>query len=146
MAGLAIHAALRDKILSITGVSALVGTRVYPDAGPQTPTLPFVVFSRTDCQRNRAINRAGMQSAESTYAVTVWASSRAGACTLSELIMSNSGGLDGFSGVMGSGGDAVTVQIATVDNITDGYEAPQSGGELGSYATSFDVKIKHNLS
>lgn len=146
MAGLAIHAAIREKILSISGVSALVGTRVYPDAGPQGVTFPYVVITRTDCNRHRATNRAAMKSAESIYGVTAWATSRAGASALSELMMADTTGLDGFAGVMGSGDNAVTVQIATVDNISDGYEAPQSGGELGSYATSFDLKIRHNLS
>jgi putative heme degradation protein len=67
-----IHEAIRTRLTSVSAVTALVSTRIYPNVLPQSPTLPALVYQRIDEQRETAMSadpgvvRARMQ-------VSAWA-------------------------------------------------------------------------
>lgn len=50
-----IHEALRTRLTTVSAVTALVSTRVYPNVLPQNPTLPAVVYQRIDERRETAM-------------------------------------------------------------------------------------------
>lgn len=41
-----IHEAIRTRLTSVSAVTALVGTRVYPGILPQNPKMPAIVYQR----------------------------------------------------------------------------------------------------
>lgn len=93
-----IEEALRTYTLADAGVTALVGTRMYPRKLPQTPTLPALVYQRIDTRRGHdmagadALPRPRMQ-------VTCWATTPAGAYALAAAVRVR---LDGYRGTMGT--------------------------------------------
>lgn len=43
-----IHEALYARLKAVSGVTDLVGDRIYPDQAPEPPTAPFIVFEIDD--------------------------------------------------------------------------------------------------
>lgn len=50
-----IETEIYDRLSGHAGLSALVGTRVYPSLLPQDPTFPAITFSRVSAQRVAAM-------------------------------------------------------------------------------------------
>ena len=48
---MSVYSALYSYIGGIAGVSALVGDRIYTNAAPASPTLPYMVIYRTSEER-----------------------------------------------------------------------------------------------
>jgi hypothetical protein len=140
----AIDGAIRAKILACTGVSALLGNRIYAEQGPQNPTFPYLVYSLNDSRRHTTLNNGPKRSATAQYSVTLWATTRAGANSLASLITASAaeGGLDGFRGSLDG---TVFAQMVSVANRTHGSFTSQSADESYLYSASFDLTVFHNL-
>lgn len=50
------EAAVRNRLVTTTAVTALVGTRVYPVIAPADADLPFVTWRRTSIQRQHSLS------------------------------------------------------------------------------------------
>jgi hypothetical protein len=108
-----IRPALRAFLLADAAISSAVGaSRIYPDEMPQGVTATSLVFQEISnvgdhhMQGPSGLARPRMQ-------VTAWATTRDAAYALGLLVKDR---LDGYVGVMGTGGDAVTVQGVFFDN------------------------------
>lgn len=144
MSAYAIDGAIRSKILACTGVSALLGSRIYAEQGPQNPTFPYLVYSLSDSKRHTTLNNGPKKSATAQYSVTLWATTRAGANNLASLITASAteGGLDGFRGSLDG---TVFAQVVMVANRGHGSFTSPSADESHLYSASFDLTIFHNL-
>jgi hypothetical protein len=108
-----IRPALRAFLLADASISAAVGaSRIYPDEMPQGVTATSLVFQEISnagdhhMQGPSGLARPRMQ-------VTAWAMTKDAAYALGLLVK---GRLDGYVGVMGSGGAAVMVQGVFFDS------------------------------
>lgn len=93
-----IGAGLRTYLGTKVGVTNLVSTRIYFDAGPQKPTLPLIVLS-VIFEPGDAHLGGGSDIANSSVQVDCYAASRPGANALGEQVRL---ALHGYTGAMGS--------------------------------------------
>ncbi len=101
-----VRPALREFLLADAGIAAIVGTRVYPIKIPQGIKLASIVYSRISGAGD--YHHGGPSGlAMPRYQIDAWAPTGDAATILANLIKDR---IDGYRGVMGSGGAAVTVQ------------------------------------
>ena len=95
------------------GLSALIGTRIYPLRMPQNPTLPAVVYQRISTPRT--YSHSGYSNlADPRFQFSVWAESYSGALAVAEQLR------DAINGFTGSG--SIPVYSSQIANESDDYE------------------------
>jgi hypothetical protein len=115
-----------------SGLTNLISTRLYPDRLPEEPTLPAVVYLRVSGRRLAVQVGPGTGPAVRMQ-YTVFATTRASARAIADQIIA---ALDGYKGIMGTGGADVTVlEIAG--------EMDQHDPETDEYQTMLDVILAY---
>lgn len=91
--------AIINRLLATAGVTALVGTRVYPGTRRQGSPLPALVFNRISGVRDYTmVEPSGL--VESRVQIDAWASEWLGAKTLARAVRASLSGIKGtFSGI-----------------------------------------------
>lgn len=104
--------ALYDKMVTVSSITDLVGTRIYLSEAPQRATLPFITYRSVSSQHDRSFegrsrlvrSRVQMDAYDKTTA-------RAGRLSVVAIANAVRAGLDGFRGtVSGVAFKAVMVQ------------------------------------
>lgn len=72
-----IEADIRTALTGHAGLSALVGTRIYPDKLPQNPTYPAIVYQRISTPRAQAISGT-VASAAPRFQFSIYAKDASG--------------------------------------------------------------------
>lgn len=125
--------ALRTKLLSYAGVTALVGQRMYPDALLQNATLPAIVYSKISTQREHSLSDV-TRLAHSRIQIDCYASSRDSANDVAHAIRS--------SGICSFQGSASSIYFCGTEiDSGDSYgnDSPTDGNQAHRYITSFDL-------
>lgn len=118
--------ALYNYLTGVAGLTALIGTRVYPVALPQGATLPAVVYQRVSGARIRTMGDARL-ARRPRIQFTVWAATYASRLAVGAQLVA---ALDGYTpGTMGGAG-GVDVLDVVLDNEIDDHE-PTSGAYQG---------------
>lgn len=147
MARYSIDEAIRHKVLSISGVSDLLGDRLYADdAAPQLVGMPYGVITLIgDATRSRKLNGIN-KDVRARYQLDFYAEQKSQVRSIASLVSARSadGGIDGDQGTWGSGSTAAYVQACKVDNVRHGSEPPQSAGESRIFNAGFDAEIVFN--
>jgi hypothetical protein len=93
-----IESALRTRILGDAGISALIGTRIFPLILPQATSFPALTYQRISGERMHSHDGpSGL--AGPRIQIDTWATSYIGAKQLADLIRQR---IDGFKGTVGS--------------------------------------------
>jgi hypothetical protein len=112
--------ALRSFLLGDSGVSSAVGAgRVYPAVLPQGITADSIVYQRIS-DVGDVMNDGPSGLARPRIQVDSWSKTSDGANALALLVKNR---LDGYRGVMGSGGSAINVQGVFFDSARDDYDS-----------------------
>jgi hypothetical protein len=138
---------LRAHVLAIAGVAERVGDRLYADAAPQKPTLPYGVLSLIgDATRSARLNGDPLKTVTARYQFDWYAADKATARALAAAVSARSsdGGLDGLRRTIGAPGTATFVQSGRVENRRDDHWDPEGGGERRTYVCSFDLIVVFN--
>lgn len=115
---------------TISALTTLVSTRMYPLRLPQKPTLPALVIQKI--ARPRVYSHSGDSNlANPTYQISCWAETHEGAVALEVQLET---ALTGFSGTMG----AETVYAAFIANVLDDFEP-----DTALYRQIVDVEFWH---
>lgn len=115
-----IRPALRAFLLGDAAISAAVGgVRIHPMLLPQGQTADSIVFTRISGQ-NEVHNQGADGLARPRIQIDNWSQTVDGAAALALLVKER---LEGYRGIMGSGGDAVTVQAVIPDNEREDYDS-----------------------
>lgn len=115
------EAAIRNRLVTTAGVSALVGTRVYPVLAPATAPLPFVTWRRVAVSRSQSL--AGpIGLATVSLSLDVFAETYEAARDIADQCRRS---LDGWGGTF----DNTVVSNVSLDNEADGF-AQLAGGDL----------------
>lgn len=132
------QAAVRDRLLAISAVTALAGTRIYTGHLPQSPTLPAVFVERVGEVQYFHL-RGGERLRMTRVQVTSVALSRAASVALDEAVEGDGSGsgLSNWSGSVGS--PSVTVRWMEPAGVDEGYDP----GELRQYRVSRDYRVHH---
>lgn len=126
-----IHEAVYARLKNHSGVSAIVGARVYPQKATQGVVLPCVVYSRTGTSNREIYHNGTTETALSRFQIDCWAKTLPGALQLSEAVVAC---LHGWSGTQGN----EKIYISQVVNTQDGFDF-----ETGEYVIPVDVEIFH---
>ena len=116
-----IAAAVRARLLLVSGVTDLVSTRIYFDNLPQGATLPALTVERAGEEPTRSLTAASSLTRVTTL-VTVYAASHTSAASVGDAVHA---ALEMQSGTWNS----VTIRRALVTGTNDIIESPQDGSD-----------------
>lgn len=128
--------ALRARLLAVAGVSALVGTRVYPVILPQNPTFPAITYQRIGGRRESSF--AGpIGLAGPLYRLDCWGGAAGtGYAAAKGLANAVRLALDGWKGVV----SGITVQACFLD----GEPEDIFEDEVGVHRVAMEVRMWWN--
>lgn len=129
--------ALRTKLLSYAGVSALVGQRMYPDALLQNATLPAIVYSKISTQRDHTTGDV-TRLAHARFQLDCYGTSRDSSNDISHAIRAS--GICSYQGTT-SGIYFCGTEIDSGDTYESG--PPTDGNQEHRYITSFDLLVHY---
>lgn len=129
-----IEEALFSYLKSYAGLSALVGTRIYPLVLPQNPTLPAVTYFKVSRAGERTLGGPNPVLKQVRIQFSCWGSTYRSAKDVAEQVMM---ALQDYTGTMG-GTDGVKVLDANPVNERDIYEQ-----NTGIYHIPVDVLMLH---
>jgi len=129
-----IEEALFAHLKAHAGLSALIGTRIYPLVLPQNPTLPAITYQKISRVGERAMSSPTPRVARARFQISCWGTSYASVKDVAEQVKA---ALQDYSGLMGGSG-GVQVLDVNVANEQDIYEP-----DTGIYHLSVDVMIYH---
>ena len=133
-----IGAATRAKLLATTGVSTLLGTRVYPDRLPQGATLPAAVYHLISLREE--VDLAGLTGVgHARVQVDAWAETRLAANALALAIRDALAA----SGGRGTWGTVYVSGCVPTSERYDTQEQDDGSDEVG-YITQRDFLISFN--
>lgn len=128
-----IEAALYDELVNDAGVSALVGTRIYPLLVPQEQAYPAVAYQVIS--KYRTASQSGKnQIVEARIQYTINASTYTSLRSVAAAVRA---ALEGFTGVMGGVG-GVDVHSCYWDNEVDGAQTVN-----GAAVTRMDLLVEY---
>lgn len=133
------EAALDEALFSIltadVGVSALVGTRVYPGVAEPGAALPYIVYEQTDDSPVQALDRAtGLRTGG--YALDCFGETRAQARAVRKAAEA---ALAAYQGA--SPGGTYDVQGFFPEGGETGVELPSAGDELPVHRATLNVGV-----
>lgn len=131
-------ATVRDRLLSIGAVTSIVGTRIYSETIPQTPTFPLVLVERVDAVE-RSHLRGGNDLLMTRVQITSVALIRAAAVALDSAVQGDGAttGLSNWSGTVGSPSAHVLWTEPSV--VVEGYDP----ADRRQYRINRDYKVHH---
>ena len=129
----AVCSGLRTYLLTITGVTDLVSTRIRPDALTQNETFPAVVLSETRSDHMHTIS-ASAGFVESLIEFACFSATRLEAESVGEALRQ---ALQGYTGTAGS----ETIKSCILESRDSGYLVPADGSDDGLYVTALDFRI-----
>ena len=129
--------ALRSKLLSYSGVSTLIGTRLYPSALLQGCTLPAVVYTKLSTQREHSMSNV-TKLAHATYQFDCYSNDKDEADSVSKAIQDS-----GICSYQGTTEGIVFCGVEIPSGEYDGDESPTNGNQAHRYITSFDLQVHY---
>lgn len=136
---MSLNSAIYHYLQTRTGLTALVSTRVYPSAAPSSVAKPYITYVKISSEHT-SHQTASSGLAAPLYQFDVWADSALSAEAVYEQLRL---ALDTFSGTMGTGAYATTVERVIVQDDDEGHEPPKDGSQQATYRHRIDVTIWH---
>lgn len=127
-----IEAELYDYLTNETAITTLVNTRIYPDAAPQSATLPMIIYTKTSTDREVTLKRAvGICTAR--MQLDVYGASRTVCENIMEQIRLRT---DGFQGNWGT----TYIHICKFDSESVGWDL-ESAKDTGIHRATVDLVV-----
>jgi len=128
---------IRSYLAGFAGISALVGTRIYPLVIPQGATLPCITYQRISTPRISTHDGSGMSGDLSSprFQFDAWATTLSSVKAITDQIRA---ALNGKTGSIGTAPYAYTIRAALADN-----EQPEYDPESELYRGRSDYIIWH---
>lgn len=124
-----IHVAVYNRLKNYSQVSALVGSRVYPEKAIQGVVLPCVVYQRIGTSNRQLYHNGTTKAALSRFQIDCWAKTPTAAIQLSDAVVAC------FHGWKGTESGEQIYYSQVVDQ-QDGFDL-----ETGEYVVPVDVEI-----
>ena len=122
---------------SPNAVAAIVGTRVYPDVLPQTPTLPAIRFQRISTPRSQYRTLDGHAGyASPRFQIDCFTMSRSSALALAQAVY---GLLEGFTGTVAG----LRVDYVSTEDEAGDIEIDAAADGRDIYRQRLDVFLAH---
>jgi len=126
---------LKSYLTAYAGLTALIGTRVYPFRIPQGATLPCMTYQRMDTPRMLTHQSVGATGdlAKVRMQFDCWATTYSSAKAIADQLRA---ALNGKTGSIGTAPNAVVIRAALVDN-----EIPEYNPEVDMHRVIADYFI-----
>jgi hypothetical protein len=109
-----IEQGITARLKGHTGLTALIGTRVFEGGIPQGETLPCVTYNRISTPRYNTHDTSGATGlASPRFQFDAWAATYTSARAISDQIRS---ALNGYKGAVTVGTGSITIQAALVED------------------------------
>jgi hypothetical protein len=132
--------ALFSYLSTYSGLSALVGTRIYPDKLPDKVTYPAVVFQLVSENELETFTQPTTDLIAATYSFTAWAATRSSAHDVGKQIRA---AFKNYSGTMGGESGVEISAIRKVGRFTD-VDLTQEGAVI-AYKNILDFEISYYM-
>lgn len=138
-----IEAAIRTRLLARSGLTDLVGQRIYPHEAPQGAALPYVVFYGETTPEHHMGGCVGLAACELSIDVVTdgEARYRVGKYIVTQI----RGALDGYRGIVnvteGTETEQVDIRTCLLTSQADAFQPPIDGGPIGRYAQSLTFSL-----
>ncbi len=132
--------AIRSYLLGKSAVTAVVGTRIFPDFMPQSnSTFPCIVMLQIS-QTPAHTLATGAGYSESRLQIDIYAAHASERDSLTEIVRNE---LQGFPVAGETAGLAGTVTSVVYINSRDLYEPPTANSDKGTFRNSTDYWARH---
>lgn len=122
---MSLQAAIRTRLLSQSGVTSLVGQRVYPEARAQDSAMPCVVYSINN-EQSLALLSSPAGSWKADVEIVAVAATKADSDAIASAVIK---ALDGFVGTLSS----TDIQHCIHSRSVTAYNAPMAGESIGTF-------------
>jgi len=112
---------LYDYLTADSGVSALVGARIWPDIVPQDPSYPLITYARSNDERESTFDEGQTDHVGADFQIDSWGETRGAAIELAATVRA---ALLNYGGDMG----ATRIDQVRLSSQLDIYEH-----EVGAY-------------
>lgn len=130
-----IEDALFDYLRASPGVQAIVGSRLYPDAAPDTASLPYITFSLISSVHERHLGgNSGV--AHPRVSIDCWGLTSDDVNNLVEKVRL---ALDGLRGNMAG----LSVDLAYLDGVAADFQEPTKSRNIAYYRKNMTFIIWH---
>ena len=129
--------ALRELLIADTGVSTLIGRRIYAQHAPQGVELPYIVATRAGSRRFPHMGGAWGEL-QVRIRLELAAADPTAARALATLVRL---ALDGYSGTVTVADGALDISSITLDGDADDPAPPTGGDELGTGGVTHDYLV-----
>lgn len=133
-----IEQAIYARLAAFSGLSALVGTRIYPLFAPERPVSPFVIYQRISAERTGSIYGPS-NIAIPRFQIDAYATTYAGAKAVATQVRL---ALDNYRGTVSYTGGSTKIRCAVLANDLDLYEDSIQPDPL--YRVSMDFMVYHD--
>jgi len=133
--------ALRTHILTIGGVSGLIGGRFYTDVPPQGAAMPALVLQLIDSVGNEHL-QGSVGVAETRVQMEAWALTRLGANAIIDQLRRNSP--NGLVGTRGTMTGVFVHGVSTEGGRRYDRNAPADASDKWRYITAQDFVVTHD--
>jgi hypothetical protein len=127
---------LVQYINTVSAVTSLVSTRVYPGVLPQAASLPAITYSQVSAVRVRQLNRGPAGKSRHRVTINCWGSTYAQARSVATAVRQS---IDGFQGWW----QDTYVGHVTLDNEFDLHDEETGPVSVGLYRIVQDYIIGH---
>lgn len=138
---MSLKSGLYNYLSGLSGLSALVATRIYPDMAPAQADLPYIVYSIVSSEHVRHTDGAS-NFASRRVQFDVYGAS---ALSVDNVFMQLRAALESKLGTIGTGPNQVVVISSGIESERDDYIAPTDGGQVGKHRRMIDFIIWHRL-
>jgi hypothetical protein len=137
MANLAPEIALRYLLTTSTPVSALIASRIFPNAASELAVFPYVTYSLIAHQREgHLLGPSGLVFRR--YQFDIFAKTNAEVGLIIDAIRNR---LDGYVGLVTIGADSLRLQNVELLDQSDGYVESTDGSDTGIFKRSIDFRV-----
>lgn len=131
-----LEAGLYSYLTAQAAITAIVGTKIYPNRIPQGTALPCLMYSRTNTDHETQLaGAAGIATA--TMQIDCFATGAGGYMTVKNLANAVRVKLHGYRGYMGT----EAVNDCSLQNEIDIYDEPAHAEDHGTHRVSMDFQI-----
>ncbi len=129
--------AIMTRLVADTGVSAIVGQKIYPHSAPQSVDMPYIVYQRIDAtHEHNMLGGSGLYTAR--IQIDMYALSYSAVLALAQAVRT---ALQGYRGYVTVGTDTVKIGMCHLAGDQEFYIDPQDSSQKGIYRLMHDYMV-----
>lgn len=134
-----LKAGIYSWLSNVSGITDLVGSRIYPSVAPASAALPFITFQRIGFNEDVQLRDAGFLY--SPIQVDIWGASSLETENVFEAL--NTEVQAQIAAAYANDLGSVNIRNLLITNALDGFEPPDEGKEIAVHRITVELDIWH---